>query len=66
MHGWWVSRDGKAMTYWGGGNYTLYMCLWGLIDHVHIRAMATSSRPTSKASEKRPEDEAGAMDVIVT
>ena len=31
MHGWWVSRDGKAMTYWGGGNYTPYMCLCGLI-----------------------------------
>ena len=30
MHGWWVSRDGKAMTYWGGGNYTPYMCLCGL------------------------------------
>ena len=22
MHDWWVSRDGKAMTYWGGWNYT--------------------------------------------
>ena len=30
MHGWWVSRDGKAMIYWGGGNYTHYMCLCGL------------------------------------
>ena len=27
MHDWWVSRDGKAMTYWVGGNYTPYMCL---------------------------------------
>ena len=22
MQDWWVSRDGKAMTYWGGWNYT--------------------------------------------
>ena len=21
IHDWWVSRDGKAMTYWGGWNY---------------------------------------------
>ena len=30
MHDWWVSRDGKAMTYWGGWNYTSYMHACGL------------------------------------
>ena len=30
MHDWWVSRDGKAMTYWGGWNYTSYMQACGL------------------------------------
>ena len=30
MHGWWVSRDGKAMTYRGAGNSTPYMCACGL------------------------------------
>ena len=27
MHGWWVSRDAKAMKYWRRGNYTPYICL---------------------------------------
>ena len=30
MHGWWVSRYGKAMTYWEGENCTRYMCACGL------------------------------------
>ena len=30
VHDWWVSRDGKAMTYWGGWNYTSYMHACGL------------------------------------
>ena len=30
MHDWWVSRDGKAMTYWGGWNYNSYMQACGL------------------------------------
>ena len=29
-NGWWVSRDGKKMTYWGGGNSVPYMCACGL------------------------------------
>ena len=36
-----------------------------VLAQVHIRAMATSSSPTSKAREKRPGDDAGAMDAIV-
>ena len=30
MHGWWVSRHGKEMTYWQGGNSTPYRCACGL------------------------------------
>ena len=30
MQDWWVSRDGKAMTYWGGWNYTSYTHACGL------------------------------------
>ena len=29
-YGWWVSRDGKKMTYWGGGNSVPNMCACGL------------------------------------
>ena len=28
--GWWVSRDGNKMTYWGGGNSVPNMCACGL------------------------------------
>ena len=30
MHGWWVSRDGRNMTYWGGVDSVLYKCACGL------------------------------------
>ena len=30
MHGWWVLRHGKAMTYWEGENSTPYKCACGL------------------------------------
>ena len=30
MYGWWVSRDGKKMTYWGGVNSTSYKCACGI------------------------------------
>ena len=29
-NGWWVSSDGKKMTYWGGENSVPYMCACGL------------------------------------
>ena len=29
-YGWWVSRDGNKMTYWGGGNSVPSMCACGL------------------------------------
>ena len=29
-NGWWVSRDGNKMTYWGGGNSVPDMCACGL------------------------------------
>ena len=29
-YGWWVSRDGNKMTYWGGGNSVPNMCACGL------------------------------------
>ena len=29
-NGWWVSRDGNKMTYWGGGNSVPNMCACGL------------------------------------
>ena len=32
MYGWWVSRDGEKMKYWGGGNISFpYKCACGLI-----------------------------------
>ena len=38
MHDWWVLRDRKAMTYWGGGDYFLhdprYRCNWDINDYV--------------------------------
>ena len=30
MRGWWVSRDGEKMTYWGGVNSVPYKCACGL------------------------------------
>ena len=31
MYGWWVSRDGDKMTYWGGSNSTYpYKCACGV------------------------------------
>jgi len=31
LNGWWVSRDGEKMTYWGGANsIPLYMCACGV------------------------------------
>ena len=31
MQGWWVSRDGEKMTYWGGSNSTFpYKCACGV------------------------------------
>ena len=30
IHGWWVLRHGKAMTYWDGENSTPYKCACGL------------------------------------
>ena len=30
MHGWWVSRDGRKMTYWGGVASVPYKCACGL------------------------------------
>ncbi len=33
MFGWWVSRDGDNMTYWGGSNFAFpYKCACGLTD----------------------------------
>ena len=30
MYGWWVSRDGRKMTYWGGVDLVPYKCACGL------------------------------------
>ena len=30
MYGWWVSRDGNKMTYWGGANSTPNKCACGI------------------------------------
>ena len=30
MYGWWVSRDGENMTYWGGVNSVPFKCACGL------------------------------------
>ena len=31
MYGWWMSRDGDKMTYWGGANFSpLYKCACGV------------------------------------
>ncbi|KAL9979540.1 hypothetical protein ACROYT_G017216 [Oculina patagonica] len=32
MYGWWVSRDGEKMTYWGGVDSTPYKCACGLTN----------------------------------
>ena len=32
MYGWWVSRDGESMTYWGGVDSTPYKCACGLTN----------------------------------
>ena len=32
MWGWWVSRDGNNMTYWGGVNSVSYKCACGLTE----------------------------------
>ena len=31
MNGWWVSRDGEKMKYWGGADSVDYRCACGVI-----------------------------------
>ena len=44
-----VSRDGKAMTYWGGGNYTPYMCLLRCISVLWQPRPARPPKPGKNA-----------------